>query len=302
MLIQEKKKNTEFLTGNYAKQERASMISDICSLHIAGEKERPVLKVKKVINNVLHVFSAAERPSHKDMLYLQSILSIAGNRLAEFGDEVLVKNAFADDDAESAFNEIAEDFPAIKKPLGYGYQVEFTTTYHEILMKAGLSDGLNSRNALKRALFRLGNIVHQIHVPDLYENKEYDKGHNELFLKYSQNSKTGKIKISINSMFTNALTNQFTLIDLDVKKYFIRNERALGLYDYIVSRVNRGEDQHFNLDRVIKIIENNTDDVDKYTRKKYKSILDQLEKLVDWKISSYGSGPKQVFLIDWTKK
>lgn len=295
----QRKQNTNFLIGNYAKQERASMLSGISSLYITGEKQRPTLFTKKVVNSLLHIFSAREKPTHKDMLYLQAILSVAGNRLAKYGDEVIVNKAFVDEESREAFNNFAEDNPEIRNSFGYGSQIEFYTSYYEILMKAGLGDSLNSRKALKRSLLRLGRITHEIHIPELYENEEFEKGHNELFLKYDYNNESGKLKLTINSMFTNALTAQFTLIDLSVKKNFIRNERALALYDFIIARVNRGEDQHFNLDRVIKVLEENTDDIDKHTRKKYKKLLEKLNDYVDWNIQTYGTGEKLVFNVDW---
>ena len=290
------KENTKFLTGNYAKQERAMSLTPIASLSTTKGKARPVLEVKKIINGLVHEFSSSQKPTYKDMHYFQAIISIAGNRLAKVGDKALVEKAYDNDVVRDLVNEMTDKDIELKKCYGYGSQIYIETSYYEILKKSGHHDGTNSRELLTQSLRRLGKIIH-----DVYNEGDESQVYNEMFLKHRYNKKTGVITIVINSFSSKALTSQFTLIDLSVKSYFLKNERALALYDFIVARVGHKEQQHFNMDRVIKIIEDKEEKepIDKQTRNKYKKILLQLKDILpDWDIGTYGIGSKLVFNID----
>ena len=299
MTIVQTKENTKFLTGNYAKQERATILSEMCKVSVAGEKHRPPLMVEKEVNGKMHIFAGAEMPTFKDMHYLQAIISIAGNRLAELGDEVKAEYAFHDDGIKEMLNQITDKSIEVKNSFGYGSQIVIETSFYEILKKAGYSDGSNSKKLLMKSLARLGRIIHEVHSVDLYKKGNLGKGYNEMFLKYEYNDETGKLRIVLNSISSHALTSQFTLIDLSVKRLFLKNERALALYDFIVARVNHKEQQHFNMDRVIKVLENKEGDIDKKTRNKYKETLKKMAEVIpDWNIGTYGIGKKLVFNID----
>jgi hypothetical protein len=297
MTTVKRKENTKFLTGNYAKQERATMLADLCK--ITNNDDLEGLLVEKEVNGLMHIFSGPRKPTFKQMLYFQAIISIAGNRLAELGDEVRAENFNDDDIVKHLLENMTDKSIEIKEAFGFGSQVVIYTSYHEILKKAGLNDGGNSRKALLDALMGLGRITHEVHQLDDYNKGKTDRGYNELFLQYKYDNSLGKVKIVLNSISSQALTSQFTLIDLTIKKLFLKNERALALYDFIVARVNHKEQQHFNMDRVIKILEHKNEEVDKKTRNKYKETLKKMSEVIpDWNIGTYGIGNKLVFNID----
>jgi hypothetical protein len=99
------------------------------------------------------------------------------------------------------------------------------------------------------------------------------KGFSEPFISFEFDTNPGTITIKINSLLTTALTGQFTLINLEHKRNYIKNEKYLALYDYIAGKVNKGETKAFTLDNVISELENIDSGISKYLRKKYKIIL-----------------------------
>lgn len=295
MKTQEKKKNTEFLTGNYAKQERAMMLAELCK--ITNKNNEGMFLVERKFDNMMHVFTGPKRPSFKEIYYFQAILNIAGKRLYEFGEQAKADNYASDEIIKDLVEGMTDKGVELKNQYGLGSQLVIHTSYYEILKTAGFNDGSNSKKALTEALKWLGRIVHEVHYIDDYANGKEDRGYNELFLKYQYDTKDGKVKIVLNSFSTDALTGQYSLIDLNVKKELLKNERALALYDFIVARVNHKESQIFSMERAIKIIEGNNV-VDKYVRNKYKKALLCLNELVpDWYIDVFGKGEKLNFHI-----
>lgn len=295
MKIQEKKKNIEYLTGGYAKQERSMMLAELC--RVTGKSDNGLFLVEKKFNDIMHIFTGPRRPTFKEIYYFQAILSIAGKRLYEYGEQAKAENYTNDLVVQNLVEGMTDKDIEIKNEYGLGSQLVIYTSYYEILKTAGFNVGTNSKNALTEALKWLGRIVHEVHHIDDYNNGKEDRGYNELFLKYKYDTKEGKVKIVLNSFSTDALTGQYSLIDLNIKSYLIKNERALALYDFIVSRVNHKESQLFSMERAIKILEGGGE-VDKYVRNKYKKALLCLSDLLpDWYIDIFGRGEKLNFHI-----
>jgi hypothetical protein len=131
-----------------------------------------------------------------------------------------------------------------------------------------------------------------------YNNGVKKKSFNESFILYEYDEDSGLIKIKLNSLLSTALTGQFTLINIDHKKDYVKNEKYLAIYDFIAGKVNKGETKGFTLDTVIKTLESIEGDISKFLRSKYRKILISLsESKVLGEIEVGNRGENTCFIV-----
>lgn len=263
--------------GFYAKQDISMSIIDLFKIPPANKENSPRLKITQEVNGRVHTFSASYHPTYRDAFILQVLLSEAGLRLYNEG-EVARINDNSPERFKVMVEKVSKEASEVRSKLGLSSQIVFETTYNHILKKAGMSTGRDSRKALIESLERMSDINHKVYVASEYRNGEKGKGFNESFINYEFDDEVGLVRVKLNSLLSTALTGQFTLINLNHKTGYVKNEKYLAMYDFIAGKVNKGERRGFNLNDAIKTVESIEGDVSKYLRNKYKKILKTLNE------------------------
>ena len=285
--------------NNYAKQDIFMSVFDFYKVSTGDANDLPRLnKVTKIVNNAAHYLDGP-RPTYRDAFILQNMLCEAGSILYEKGHSARI-NENSPEKFKVMVDTISKEASQVRDELGLRSQVVFETTFYYMLKKCGMGQGSNSKNALIETLERLGSITHIIYKASDFRNGVKSSGFNDPFIKYEYSLKTGIIRVKLNCLLSTALTGQFTLINLDHKIGYIKNEKYLAVYDYISGKVNKGERKSFFLDEIIKTVEHiPSGEVSKYLRNKYKKVLEKLnENKIFGDIELGNRGKNSVLIVD----